>query len=99
MTVISFQYQKYLPIGRGGMILLDDVAMYNRLQRLVRDGRDRTINHRIDNVNEIGFHYHMIPEDAARGIKLFDLRKGTSFAGWSWQDYTNLKDKDIFKEK
>lgn len=97
--VISFQYQKHLPIGRGGMIFLDNQTHYEKLQRMVRDGRDRTISHRIDNVKELGFHYHMIPEDAARGLKLFTMVKDQPNYAWGNEDYVDLKEKDFFKDK
>ena len=97
--VISFQFQKHLPIGRGGMIFLDNLFDYERLQRMVRDGRDRTISHKIDNIKELGFHYHMTPEDAARGIKLFHALLDKPNHAWSWQDYVDLKLKDFFKDK
>jgi len=97
--VVSFQYQKHLPIGRGGMIFLDNKNHYEKLQRMVRDGRDRTISHREDNVKELGFHYHMIPEDAARGLKLFMSLKDQPNHAWCDQDYTDLKQKDFFKDK
>lgn len=97
--VISFQYQKHLPIGRGGMIFLDNQEHYEKLQRMVRDGRDRTISHRNDNVKELGFHYHMTPEDAARGLKLFMMLRDKPNNAWSNEDYTDLKEKDFFREK
>jgi hypothetical protein len=97
--VVSFQFQKHLPIGRGGMIFLDNLSDYERLQRMVRDGRDRTISHKVDNIKELGFHYHMTPEDAARGIKLFHVLRDKPNHAWSWQDYVDLKQKDFFKDK
>lgn len=98
-TVISFQFQKHLAIGKGGMILLDNVDHYNILQHMVRDGRDRTIKHDIDNVKTVGFHYHMTPEDAARGIKLFHMLKDVPWQHWSWNNYTDLRNKDVFRGK
>lgn len=97
--VISFQYQKHLAIGRGGMILLDDHDHYNKLQHMVRDGRDRTLSHVVDNVKTLGFHYYMTPEDAARGIKLFHLLKNSAWQSWNWQNYTDLRTKEFFYGK
>jgi dTDP-4-amino-4,6-dideoxygalactose transaminase len=98
-TVLSFQFQKHLAIGRGGMILLDNEQHYDVLQRMVRDGRDRTIGHNIDNVKSLGFHYYLTPEDAARGITLFYMLKNCSWEGWNWKDYTDLRNKDFFRDK
>jgi len=97
--VISFQYQKHLPIGKGGMIFLDNKQHYEKLQRMVRDGRDRTKGHSNDNIKELGYHYHMIPEDAARGLKLFNLLKDQPNHAWSHKDYTDLRLKDFFKDR
>ena len=32
---LSFQFQKHLSLGRGGMILLDDKEAYNKLSKMV----------------------------------------------------------------
>lgn len=98
-TVISFQFQKHIPIGRGGMILLDDRAHWDRLQHMVRDGRDRTLNHDNDNVTTLGFHYHMTPEDAARGIRLFHLLADQPARSRDWTTYTDLRSKDFFRHR
>lgn len=98
-TVLSFQFQKHLAIGRGGIILLDNYDHYELLQRMVRDGRDRKIRHDVDNVKSIGFHYYMTPEDAARGIRLFHLLKDKPWQHWNWDNYTDLRNKDVFYGK
>lgn len=97
MMCLSFQFKKQLPIGRGGMILLDDTAAYERLQRMVRDGRDPRLTQFQDNVTELGYHYYMTPEDAARGIHLFMNLKDTEPRRWTHQDYRDLMDFDYFK--
>ena len=95
LMCISFQFKKPLPIGKGGMILTDSVDHYKKLQRSCRDGRDRTKLQDNDDVSEIGYHYHMTPEDAARGILLADelAKKQINYPGWSWHDYRSL---DLF---
>jgi hypothetical protein len=97
--VISFQFKKHLPIGRGGMILLDDEQRYHRLQRMVRDGRDPKLLQSQDDVFELGYHYYMTPEDAARGILLFHHNKDLPHRTWSWQDYRDLTEMHYFKGK
>jgi dTDP-4-amino-4,6-dideoxygalactose transaminase len=70
---LSFQIKKRLPIGRGGAILTNDAdaAAWLRLARY--DGRDLdTAYNSDDHVKQIGWHMYMTPEDAARGILLFD---------------------------
>lgn len=99
MTCISFQFKKHLPIGRGGIILTDDYEYYQRLQRMCRDGRDRALLQTEDDVTEIGYHYYMTPEDAARGILLFDQLSNTSSTVKSWQNYKKLTDYGVFASK
>jgi dTDP-4-amino-4,6-dideoxygalactose transaminase len=97
LTCLSFQYKKHLPIGRGGMILLDDFELYSRLQKLVRDGRTRELSQFNDDVQEIGYHYFMTPEDAALGIKLFHMVKDVEPKSWSSNDYFDLTKLTVFK--
>ena len=99
LTIISFQYKKHLPIGRGGIVLTDDLAHYNRLQKLCRDGRDRTLAWSQDDITEIGYHYHMTPEDAARGILLFDYLHDKPVDLKGWRDYKPLTEYSVFKNK
>lgn len=70
--VTSFQFKKPIPIGRGGMILTNDINAYNWMQRARYDGRDITVFYPDDNPEFIGWHFYMTPEDAARGILLMD---------------------------
>jgi len=98
LTCLSFQFKKHIPIGRGGMILTDNIEYYNRLQRMVRDGRDRAMLWVDDDISEIGYHYYMTPEDAARGILLFDeLYCTPTDKTWSWEDYKPLTEFTVFK--
>jgi len=68
---LSFHDRKHLPIGRGGMILLDDAQVAAWLRRMRFDGRgecplaDDTITH-------VGMNAYMTPEQAARGLQLFE---------------------------
>lgn len=98
LMCLSFQFKKHIPIGRGGMILTDNLAHYNQLQKLVRDGRDRTLLWSEDDIDCIGYHYYMTPEDAARGILLFDqLHNVDPGRSWGWQDYKPLTEFSVFK--
>ena len=68
--LLSFQFKKILPIGKGGMILTNDSTAYNSLIKLRYDGRDLSKTQFEDNIEESGYHMYMTPEDAARGILL-----------------------------
>lgn len=105
LMCLSFQFKKHLPIGRGGMILLDNKAQYERLQRLVRDGRNRKLLAYNDDIMEYGYHYYMTPEDAARGINLFYQVKdsprlpGTISSPQGYKDYKDLLEMPYFQRK
>ena len=73
--VCSFQIKKRIPIGRGGMILTNDIDAYLWLKKSTYDGRDLNIKYDEDIIKEFGWHYYMTPEDAARGIILMDSIK------------------------
>lgn len=98
LTCVSFQNKKHIAIGRGGVIFTDRKDHYDRLQRLCRDGRNRELLQSEDSVSEIGYHYYMTPEDAARGILLFDHLYDKPSRVWSWTDYRILTSFPVFKD-
>jgi dTDP-4-amino-4,6-dideoxygalactose transaminase len=89
LTCLSFQVKKRLPIGRGGMVLLDDAAAYAWLKYAVHDGRDGSLPWKENDIAMIGYHYYMTPEDAARGLLL--LRE-LQTAGIEWLDLGGAQD-------
>jgi dTDP-4-amino-4,6-dideoxygalactose transaminase len=73
LHILSFQIKKRLPIGRGGAILTDSLDAYKWLKLASYDGRDlNTPYDSLDHVKGLGWHMYMTPEDAARGILIFD---------------------------
>jgi dTDP-4-amino-4,6-dideoxygalactose transaminase len=71
---LSFHIKKLLPIGRGGMVLTDDHDA-DRWLRLARfDGRE-PVPLAQDNFTMLGWNMYMTPDQAARGIQLFELTK------------------------
>lgn len=99
LTCISFQFKKHLPIGRGGMILLDDESLYQRLQKMTRDGRDPRVTQWEDDVQELGFHYNITPEDSARGILLFHELQHRAPVIWDWTCYPDLGSMSYFRSR
>lgn len=74
LQVLSFQYKKRIPIGKGGIILTDDYETYKILKLMTYDGRDLTLPYdHPEHVKTFGYHMYMTPEDAARGILLMDM--------------------------
>ena len=71
--VVSFQFKKRIPIGKGGIILTDDENAAKWLKLASYDGRDLTLPYDDPNhISILGYHMYMTPEDAARGIILMD---------------------------
>ena len=94
---LSFQFQKHLNLGRGGMILTDKREARDQLKRMSYDGREPDIPWRDQNIKSMGYHYYMTPETAQRGLeKLSDAIK-TKPKQWVIEDWPDLKNMDIFK--
>jgi dTDP-4-amino-4,6-dideoxygalactose transaminase len=73
LQVVSFQFKKRIPIGKGGIILTDDAEAARVLKLMSYDGRDLTLPYtHPDHMKTLGYHMYMTPEDAARGIILMD---------------------------
>ena len=97
LMCLSFQYQKHLSLGRGGMILTDDNNARGELKRMSYDGRIPDIPWREQNIKSIGYHYYMTPETAQLGLdKLPDAIK-TKPKKWKIEDWPDLQKMDIFK--
>ena len=48
---VSFQFQKHLSLGRGGVILTDDLAASEKLRQMVYDGRVRGVPWRSQDID------------------------------------------------
>jgi hypothetical protein len=79
------------------MILTDDVDAYNWLKRASHDGRTPNVNFVNDDINILGWHFNMTPEDAARGILLMDQTAEWNEDSGNNNSYTDLSLLDIFK--
>ena len=90
LMCLSFQYQKHLNLGRGGMILLDNSYEYKSLVRMSYDGRERGIPWRNQNIKSIGYHYYLTPEAAEMGLKIFEKVKNKKPKQWTSLDYPDL---------
>lgn len=91
---ISFQYQKHLSLGRGGIILLDNENDYIELKKMSYDGRLPNIPWRDQDIDVIGFHYYMTPETAKLGLDKIQLAIDTPPRKWvvtDWPDLTKMK--------
>jgi len=71
---ISFHAKKSLNIGRGGMILCDDLRAVKWFRKARFDGRSDIVM-KDDKIDMLGWNMYMIPEQAARGLHLLELIK------------------------
>lgn len=93
---ISFQFQKHLSLGRGGIILTDNREASIQLKKMSYDGRLPNIPWRDQNVDTLGYHYYMTPETAQLGLDKFDLAVKTPPRQWSVNDWPDLTKMKIF---
>jgi dTDP-4-amino-4,6-dideoxygalactose transaminase len=93
---LSFQYRKHLNLGRGGIILLDDIVAYNTLKKMVYDGRYSNKSWMEQNIDTIGYHYYMTPEIAFLGIEKFKQVAFNEVKQWGYRDYPFLPNMEVF---
>ena len=88
---LSFHIRKILAIAKGGMILTDDIDAVEWFKKARYEGRNNREAH--DSINDIeilGWNFYMPPEQAARGIELFNkLPDSNDDTGGSWK-YSDL---------
>jgi dTDP-4-amino-4,6-dideoxygalactose transaminase len=96
---LSFQHQKHLSLGRGGMILLDNENDYNVLKKMSYDGRVPNIPWRDQDIDCIGYHYYMTPETAQLGLDKLENAINTIPRKWIYTDWPDLTQMKIFKNK
>jgi len=94
---VSFQFQKHLSLGRGGMILCDNKEDYWNLKKMVYDGRHPDIPWREQNIDTMGYHYYMTPETAQNGLNKLDEAIKTKPRQWTVNDWPDLSRMEIFK--
>jgi len=94
---VSFQYQKHLSLGRGGVILLDNENDAHILKKMSYDGRLPNIPWRDQNIDCIGYHYYMTPETAQLGLDKLDEAILTEPRKWKTTDWVDLTKMEIFK--
>jgi len=95
--ILSFHHRKILNIGKGGMILTNDKDFVNWARPMIYDGRhiDRMYNE--DELECIGYHMYMTPEDAEIGINIFNTKiKDFNEDCGSYRTYKDLTKQKIF---
>jgi len=94
---VSFQYQKHLSLGRGGIILTDDKEAAVQLKKMSYDGRIPNVPWREQNIDTIGYHYYMTPEVAQNGLNKLSEAINTPPRQWAVSDWPDLTQMSIFK--
>ena len=94
---LSFQYQKHLSIGRGGMILCDNDEDYHILKKMSYDGRLPNIPWRDQDIDTVGYHYYMTPESAEIGLSKLQNAIDTEPRKWVYTDWPDLTEMKFFK--
>ena len=94
---LSFQFQKHLSLGRGGMILTDNREAMWELKKMSYDGREPDIPWRDQNITTKGYHYYMAPETAMLGLKKLPEAIKTKPRQWVLEDWPDLTKMEIFK--
>jgi dTDP-4-amino-4,6-dideoxygalactose transaminase len=95
---VSFQYQKHLSLGRGGIILLDNKNDYITLKKMSYDGRLPNIPWRDQDIDCVGYHYYMTPETAQMGLNKLENAINTNPRKWVVTDWPDLTQMKIFKK-
>jgi PAS domain-containing protein len=98
LMCLSFQYKKHLSLGRGGMILTDNKETAMQLKKMSYDGRLPNIPWAEQNVDMMGYHYYMTPENADIGIDKFKTASITEPKQWSYLNYPDLSMMKVFNE-
>lgn len=94
---ISFQYQKHLSLGKGGIILTDNKEAAVSLKKMSYDGRIPNIPWREQNITAMGYHYYMTPETAKLGLDKLENAINSEPRQWVVSDWPDLTQMEIFK--
>lgn len=95
---VSFQYQKHLSLGRGGIILCDNKEAAIHLKKMSYDGRLPEIPWRQQNIDTIGYHYYMPIETAALGLRKLPEAINDEPRQWRIEDWPDLTQMEVFKK-
>ena len=93
---ISFQFQKHLSLGRGGVILTDSKSSAEELKKMSYDGRIPNVPWREQNIKTRGYHYYMTPETAQQGLDKLPTAIERPPREWVVDDWPDLTKMDVF---
>lgn len=93
---LSFQFQKHLGLGRGGMILCDSLPDALKLKKMSYDGRLPDIPWREQDIDTVGYHYYMTPETAQLGLDKLEQAINSTPRQWVVTDWPDLSKMSVF---
>lgn len=96
---VSFQYQKHLSLGRGGILLTDNAEAATQIKKMSYDGRLPDTPWRDQDIDTIGYHYYMTPETAQLGLDKLPAAIQSKPRQWVVNDWPDLTQMTIFKSK
>lgn len=91
---LSFHVKKHLKIGKGGMILTDNLGAVNWFKKVRYEGRNE-INYHEDNIELLGWNMYMTPVEAAIGLTL--LQNFPKFNEDLPENYKDLTTNKLFE--
>lgn len=97
LQCLSFQYKKILPLGRGGMVLTNDIHARDWLRQARHNGKHVGVSKWDDVFDIIGWDMYITPEDAERGLALFNRLPNINDDCGCYADYPNLTNQEVFK--
>ena len=95
---VSFQFQKHLSLGRGGIILCDNEDEYMLLKKMSYDGRLPNIPWREQDIDTVGYHYYMTPETAKLGLEKLEKAINNRPRQWVISDWPDLSKMKVFQK-
>lgn len=98
--ILSFHVKKILNIGQGGMILTNDEKFNEWARPMIYDGRHKDRMYDEDEFECIGWHMYMSPENAKRGLEIFNsdrIQPKNDSVGGKWK-YKDLREQKIYNK-
>lgn len=93
---LSFHIKKPLPIGKGGMILTDNLEAVTWFKKARYEGRSEKF-YKLDDIDFCGWNMYMIPSLAARGLELMQNYPANVADQNEINGYRDLTEFTVFK--
>jgi len=97
LMCVSFQFKKHLSLGRGGIILTDDLDAALALKKMSYDGRSPDAPWASQDISTMGYHYYMTPETANLGLEKLEKAIAQQPRQWTISDWPDLTEMTIFR--